>query len=110
MLSSAARDIISNPANTLFFSGMSLLEISIKSALGRVDFRVDADRLRRSLIDNAFVELPLSGAHAVAVVSLPSIHKDPFDRSLVAQATIEGLTLVTADRIVARYPGPIRLV
>ena len=54
------------------------------------------------------MELPVTGAHAVAVDLLPPIHKDPFDRILVAQAQIEGITLLTADEVVARYPGPIR--
>lgn len=66
--------------------------------------------LRRGLLDNDYPELPLTSAHAVFVVSLPLIHKDPFDRILVAQATAEGITLLTADSTVARYPGPIELV
>jgi PIN domain nuclease of toxin-antitoxin system len=54
--------------------------------------------------------LPVTGAHAVAVDGLPAIHRDPFDRLLVAQAMIEGVLLLTADPLVARYPGPVRLV
>lgn len=57
-----------------------------------------------------YEELPVSGEHAVAVDSLPLIHKDPFDRLLIAQAMIEGITLLTADSTIARYPGPIRKV
>jgi PIN domain nuclease of toxin-antitoxin system len=62
------------------------------------------------LIDNGYGELPVTSAHAVAVDSLPSIHKDPFDRILVAQATVEGIALLTADAVVAQYPGPVKLV
>jgi PIN domain nuclease of toxin-antitoxin system len=74
------------------------------------DFRVDTGILRRSLLDNGYAELPVTGAHAAALAALPPIHADPFDRMLVAQATAEGLTLVTADPRIAKYPGPIRLV
>jgi PIN domain nuclease of toxin-antitoxin system len=66
--------------------------------------------LRRGLLDNGYAELAITGEHALAVESLPPIHKDPFDRLLVAQATAEGMTLLTADASVALYPGPIRKV
>jgi PIN domain nuclease of toxin-antitoxin system len=66
---------------------------------------VDARVLRRGLIDNGHQELPILSEHPVAIDSLPSIHKDPFDRLLIAQATVEGITLLTDDAIVARYPG-----
>ena len=62
-----------------------------------------------SLIDNGYLELAISGAHAVAIDMLPSLHKDPFDRLLIAQASVEGITLLTDDAMVAKYPGPIRL-
>ena len=89
---------------------MSLWEIAIKAGRGRDDFRVDAGLLRRNLFDNGYAELAMTGVHAAVVADLPLLHKDPFDRMLVAQATSEGLTLVTSDPAVARYPGPIRLV
>ncbi|MDE0371083.1 MAG: type II toxin-antitoxin system VapC family toxin, partial [Rhodospirillales bacterium] len=88
----------------------SLWEVAIKSGLGREDFRVDPRLLRRGLLENGYDELPVSGAHATAVDLLPPIHRDPFDRILVAQAQIEGITLLTTDEIVARYPGPIRVL
>jgi PIN domain nuclease of toxin-antitoxin system len=66
--------------------------------------------LRRGLLDNGYSELPVTGEHAVTLERLPPIHKDPIDRMLVAQAEYEGLTLVTNDRKVADYPGPIRNV
>lgn len=105
----AAR-LIEDEANTLLFSAASLWEVAIKSGLGRDDFRVDARLLRRGLLDNGYEELPILSAHAVMVDALPEIHKDPFDRMLVAQAQHEGITLLTSDAVVARYPGPVRLV
>lgn len=92
------------------FSSASLWEIAIKRGLGRDDFKVEARSLRRALLDNGYEELPVTGAHAVAIGGLPPIHKDPFDRILVAQATAEGITLLTADPLVACYPGPVRRV
>lgn len=109
-LSEAARAAIEDPGNALQFSPISLWEVAIKSGIGREDFTVDAAILRRGLIDNGYGELLFASAHAVATAALPPIHKDPFDRALVAQATVEGVALMTADRNVARYPGPIRLV
>jgi PIN domain nuclease of toxin-antitoxin system len=109
-MSKATRSLFENPDHELVFSAVSLWEIAIKTGRGRDSFRVDAGSLRRNLFDNGYAELPMTGAHAAAVAGLPPIHKDPFDRMLVAQATVEGLTLVTSDPAVANYPGPIRLV
>ena len=89
-------------------SRTSLWEVAIKSMLGRPDFRVDARVLRRGLLENGYGELAIAGDHAVAVLNLPPLHRDPFDRMLVAQATVEGVVLLTADALVAQYPGPIR--
>ncbi len=105
-----ARARIEAPGNELFFSAASLWEIAIKGGLGRGDFQVNARLLRRGLLDNGYSELPISSEHAVAIDSLPPIHKDPFDRILVAQATVEGITLLTADPWVSQYPGPIQKV
>ena len=109
-LSAEARALIEDPDNELLFSAASVWEIAIKRQLGREDLRVDARLLRRGLLDNGYSELPISGDHAVAIDALPPIHSDPFDRILVAQATVEGITLVTSDRMLARYPGPVRQV
>jgi PIN domain nuclease of toxin-antitoxin system len=109
-LSSAARSLIGDSDNDLFFSAASVWELAIKQGSKRYAVNVDAALLRRGLLDNGYVELPVSSDHAVAIRFLPDLHKDPFDRILVAQATIEGITLLTADPIVARYPGPIRKV
>jgi PIN domain nuclease of toxin-antitoxin system len=105
-----AQTLMSDPENELFFSVTSLWEIVIKSGLGREDFKVDPRVLRRSLLDNGYHELPILSEHVVAVSSLPSIHKDPFDRLLVAQATVDGILLLTADIQVAKYPGPVKRV
>lgn len=82
----------------------------IKNSLGRNDFQVDARLLRRGLLDNGYSELPINSEHAVAIDSLPAIHKDPFDRILISQAKVEGITLLTADSMVAQYPGPIQKI
>lgn len=103
-----ARAMLEDPDNALLFSAASLWEIAIKRSLGRADFQVDARVLRRGLLDNGYQELPITSEHAVFIDSLPPIHKDPFDRILVAQATVEGITLLTADALVAQYPGSIR--
>lgn len=109
-LSSAARRLLSNRRNELLFSAASLWEIAIKKTLGREDFRVEPRLLRRGLIDNGYAELPITSQHAVSIDGLPPLHKDPFDRLLLAQATCEGITLVTADAQLARYAGPVRMV
>ena len=108
-LPAGARALLEDAANELLFSAASLWEVTIKAGLGRDDFRVDARVLRRGLLDNGYTELPISSAHAVAIAGLPNLHRDPFDRLLVAQAGVEGITLLTSDEAVARYPGPIRL-
>lgn len=109
-LSATARKLLDAPGHELVFSTASLWEVAIKSALGREDFRVNVGVLRRGLIENGYLELPVAGDHAVAVAALPVLHRDPFDRLLVAQAQVEGITLLTADPAVAAYPGPIREV
>jgi PIN domain nuclease of toxin-antitoxin system len=109
-LPAAARKLIDSPANELLFSAASVWEVAIKRGLGHSDFRADPRLLRRGLLDNGYTELPILSDHVVAIESLPPVHKDPFDRLLVAQATVEGITLLTADSIVAEYPGPVRLM
>lgn len=109
-LSAEARSLIENPEHELLFSAASLWEVAIKRGLGRHDFKVDARLLRRGLLDNGYSELPIISDHIVAIESLPMLHKDPFDRVLVAQATVEGITLLTIDSLVAQYPGPIRIL
>src|SRR5215208_7308427 len=109
-LSAAARRHLSNSRNELLFSAASMWEISIKKSLGRADFRVDPRVLRRGLLDNGYVELHITSQHAVNVDGLPSIHKDHFDRMLLAQALTEGMVLLTTDAQLARYKEPVRKV
>jgi PIN domain nuclease of toxin-antitoxin system len=109
-LPEAARVLLDDPDNELMFSAASLWEVTIKRGLGRDDFQVDPRLLRRGLLDNGYSELAITSEHAVAIDLLPPIHKDPFDRILVAQSTVEGITLLTADPLVSRYPGPVRQV
>ena len=107
-LSEDMRDLIEDSETEPVFSAASIWEVAIKNGLGRKDFRVDPRLLRRGLLENGYVELAVTSEHVARVDILPPIHKDPFDRILVTQALVEGITLVTADPVVARYPGPIR--
>ena len=109
-LSADARRLMKDAANELVFSAASLWEIVIKRGLGRDDFQVDPRLFRRGLLDNGYVELPIGSEHAVAIDGLPLLHKDPFDRILIAQALVEGIILLTMDPLVAQYPGPVRRV
>jgi len=109
-LTPEVRRMIEDMSEQILYSVASIWEVAIKGGLGRADFRVDPRLLRRGLLEHGYDELAVTGVHAAAVDQLPPIHKDPFDRLLVAQAQIEAVTLLTADRIVARYPGPIRLI
>lgn len=109
-LSSAARLLIGDPENQVFFSAASVWEVTIKFGLGRPDFRVDPRMLHHNLLNHRYLELPVTGEHAVAVATLPALHKDPFDRLLIAQSILEGITLLTVDRLIASYPAPIRQV
>jgi PIN domain nuclease of toxin-antitoxin system len=102
--------LLNDSANHLVFSTVSLWEIAIKRRIGKIDSRIDPRIIRRQLLEAGYEELPVLGEHAVEVDALPLIHKDPFDRLLIAQAIVEGITLLTVDSIVARYPGPIRKV
>ena len=94
----------------VWFSVVSLWETAIKRALPRHDFDVDPRVLRRTLLDDGYSELIVQADHVLAVADLPPLHKDPFDRLLLAQAKSEGILFLTADKTLARYPGPIRLV
>ena len=103
-----AAALIDDPANTVLFSAASLWELAIKHASGRADFDVNPRVFRANMLDCGYQELPIRSEHAVAVSDLPPIHKDPFDRILIAQSLVEGMTLLTSDPVVARYPGSIR--
>lgn len=109
-LSDAALELLENQQNQVVFSAASLWEITIKRQLGRADFDADPRLLRRGLLDNGWHELAISSEHAIAVERLPALHRDPFDRILLAQADIEGMLLLTSDDTVSQYPGSIRKV
>lgn len=109
-LPEAARALLEDRANTVCFSVASLWEIVIKRALGREDFVVDPARLRMLLVANGFEELYVTADHALAMGALPPIHRDPFDRVLVAQAREEQLLLLTSDRTLESYGDGVRCV
>jgi len=66
--------------------------------------------LRRGLLDNGYRELAITSEHAVAIDELPPIHKDPFDRMLVAQSSVEGITLLSTDSVITKYQAPVQRV
>jgi len=102
--------MLEDPRNTPVFSVASLWELVIKQALGRPDFRVEPAVLRRALLDGGWQELTIQAQHALTVAALPPLHRDPFDRLLLSQASAEGMLLITADQQLAAYPGPVRLM
>ncbi|KAB0680112.1 type II toxin-antitoxin system VapC family toxin [Aureimonas leprariae] len=109
-LSKTAAAILSDPASDLAFSVVALWELVIKTGLGRSVIRGDIVALRRQLLARRYRELQVTADHAFAVAALPPLHGDPFDRLMIAQARAEGLTLLTSDAVVARYPGMIERV
>jgi PIN domain nuclease of toxin-antitoxin system len=109
-LSPAARGLLESTNHQLMFSAASIWEMTIKRALERPDFQIDVRVLRRGLLDSGYLELPITSEHTLFIEHLPLLHKDPFDRLLVAQATVEGITLLTSDSLVSQYPGPIQMV
>jgi PIN domain nuclease of toxin-antitoxin system len=102
-----AEKLVLDGENALYFSPASIWEIGIKKGLGKRAFTVDPEVLRRGLLDSHYQELPITSLHALAVNDLPPIHKDPFDRMLLAQAKAEGITLLTSDSALRAYPGPV---
>lgn len=109
-LSNEARQLLDDPQNELAFSAASLWEIAIKRGLNREDFRVNPRVLRRALLDNDYQELPVRSEHALEIDTLPPLHKDPFDRLLLAQVQVEGMLLLTTDAQLLRYSGSVRKV
>jgi PIN domain nuclease of toxin-antitoxin system len=109
-LSESTRILLTTPENSLFFSAASIWEIVIKLGLGREDFKVDPYRLRKMLVVHGYAELPITAEHALKVNSLPYLHKDPFDRLLLAQARAEGMLLLTSDASVSQYQESVLAV
>lgn len=104
-LSEQARDIVGNSENRLFFSTASGWEIAIKAGLGKIIFKTDNlfNFIKEQLEINSFTPLPVQMNHALHVNKLPHLHRDPFDRMLIAQAQLENLPIVTGDRQIAKY-------
>jgi PIN domain nuclease of toxin-antitoxin system len=103
-LSDRARQFLVDPSNVTFLSVVSVWEIIIKHALGKLHLHRPLDEIIREQRANGVVVLPILLEHVLAVANLPAIHGDPFDRLLIAQATVEGATVVSGDPIIARYP------
>lgn len=101
---------LTEEASDLWFSVASIWEVVLKNSLGREDFQIVPRRFYEGLLLNGYSELIVNSYHALAVGLLPNIHNDPIDRLLVAQAQVEDTTLLTMDKMVSRYPGPIRYV
>ncbi len=109
-LPTKALALLDDPSSALHFSVASIWEVAIKYASGRSNIRIDPIRLRQAFLSEGYVEIEITSAHVMGVTGLPAIHKDPFDRLLLSQAIAENLTLLTADRTLALYPGPIQRV
>lgn len=109
-LSRAALELIEDPDSELIFSVASIWEFGIKYAKAPHQFDIRPNEFREALLQNRYAELEISGKHVLAVSNLPSLHGDPFDRILIAQSAVEGITLVTSDDKVAQYPGAVRRV
>jgi PIN domain nuclease of toxin-antitoxin system len=109
-LAESFRQALENPDDEILFSAASIWEISIKSGLGRADFKVAPAEIFNAALETGFVELPVRSAAALRVASLPHHHRDPFDRLLVAQALTEPAVLYTADASLTAYSDLVILV
>ena len=109
-LTAAVRALLEDPDNEIYYSAASIWEIAIKSALGRQDFQIDPVQLLEVMPAVGFVELPVRARHAVEVVHLAPLHKDPFDRMLIAQSRVEPLILLTNDEQLAAYGEGVKLI
>ena len=109
-LSREARELLEDPGNDVYYSAASIWEIAIKSSLRRKDFRIELPQLLSALPEMGLIELPITAVHAAGVSSLPPIHRDPFDRLLIAQSLTEPLVLLTNDALLERYRVGARVV
>ena len=109
-LSTATRQMLETPDNEVYYSAANLWEIAIKSRLRRTDFRVDPEQLLAALPAMDFTELPITARHAAAVARLPPLHRDPFDRLLIAQSQVEPMILLTNDELLVQYGASVRLI
>jgi PIN domain nuclease of toxin-antitoxin system len=97
----------SDKENILLFSSASIWEIIIKKGLNRPDFMADPAALYWGLLENGYIETTITSRHALLVTDLPPLHKDPFDRVLIAQAMAEDAMLLSSDKILSKYPNVI---
>lgn len=104
------RDLLAQPEHDFLFSAASIWEVVIKRSLDRADFQIDPNRFRRGLLGNGYEELPITSEHTLGVAGLPPVHRDPFDRILIAQGRVEGILLLTSDTTLATYGLPVKLV
>jgi PIN domain nuclease of toxin-antitoxin system len=109
-LSKQARELIQDPQNELLFSVVNIWETAIKHHLGRQSFLFEPRSVRRSLLEHGFREIGITSEHAIAAGELPRLHRDPFDRLLIAQGAVEDAVLLTSDATITRYSGSIRLI
>ena len=109
-LSTATRQMLETPDNEVYYSAANLWEIAIKSRLRRTDFQVDPEPLLAALPAMDFTELPITACHAAAVARLPPLHRDPFDRLLIAQSQVEPMILLTNDELLVQYGASVRLI
>lgn len=96
------RDQLLDPALPVYLSAVVVAELAVKLSIGKLRLSMPLAEL---VVDHDFEPLELTAAHAERLADLPLLHRDPFDRLLIAQAIAEGLTLVTADHRVLAYPG-----
>ena len=102
--------LLSDPSNHLYFSSASIWEISVKKSLGKRDFKISSKKLHDGLIENGYKEIKVSALHAMEVIKLPYIHRDPFDRILVAAAIWENMPLLTNDSKLSPYHSLVRVL
>ena len=92
------------------FSSASIWEISIEKSLGKRDFKVSSNKLHDGLVENGYKEIKVSALHVMEVMKLPFIHRDPFDRILVATAIWENMPLLTNDSTLSPYNSLVRIM
>ena len=109
-LSAANGALVEDPENEVLFSAVSILEIAIKARLARPDFKAQPFQVLGAALDMGFAELPVRSDAAARVAELPLLHRDPFDRLLVAQAIVEPAILCTADARLEAYPASVRRI
>lgn len=108
-LTKTARGIITK-ADAIYVSSASIWEIAIKKSLGKIDTANRLDTLSEAIQASGFLELPITSQHASGVSTLDQIHKDPFDRILIAQAISEPLNFLTADTLLAAYSPLVKVI